>query len=79
VFGIDQYNGKLALVDHFATTGKTPRNFEIDPSGRFLFAANEASDNIAIFRIDEATGRLATTGQILTTPAPVSLRFVVAQ
>jgi 6-phosphogluconolactonase len=78
VFGIDQYNGKLALVDHFATTGKTPRNFEIDPSGRFLFAANEASDNIAIFRIDEATGRLATTGQILTVPAPVSLRFVAA-
>ena len=76
VFSIDQHNGKLTLVNHFSTLGKTPRNFELDPSGRLLFAANEDSGNIVIFKINLNTGKLTPTGQTLSAPAPVSLRFV---
>jgi len=79
VFAIDQQDGKLTVVDHFSTLGKTPRNFEIDPSGRFLFAANEDSANIVIFKIDLKNGKLIPTGQTLSVPAPVSLRFVEAR
>ena len=37
-----------------ASQGKTPRNITIDPSGQYLFAANQGSDNIVIFRRDAA-------------------------
>ena len=36
LFSIDSHTGALTLVDHFPTQGKTPRNFEIDPTGKLL-------------------------------------------
>ena len=39
-------------------TEKRPRSFDIDPSGRFLFAAAESSGRLAGCRIDAATGKL---------------------
>ncbi|MSU32814.1 MAG: lactonase family protein, partial [Pedosphaera sp.] len=47
-----------------------------DPSGRFLFAAGQSSDDIRQFQIDAATGRLTSTGRILHVGSPVCLRFV---
>jgi len=59
--------------------GKTPRNFAIDPTGKFLLAANQESNNIVTFRIDPATGRLSPTGDIVEAPAPVCITFVAPQ
>jgi len=65
-------------VDHFPTQGKTPRNFEIDPTGKFLFLANQDTNNVVVFRIDPNSGRLTPTGQTLHVPSPVCLKFVAA-
>jgi 6-phosphogluconolactonase len=40
-------------------TEKTPRTFDIDPSGHFLFAAGESSGRLAAYRINQETGSLA--------------------
>lgn len=40
IFSVDQETGKLTLVGHEPTRGKFSRNFNIDPTGRFLVAAN---------------------------------------
>jgi 6-phosphogluconolactonase (cycloisomerase 2 family) len=40
------------------TDGKTPHNFPIEPSGRFLLAANQNLDSIVVFHIDEKSGKL---------------------
>ena len=53
----------------------TPRNFAIDPSGTFLLVANQKSDNIVVFRLDQKTGRLSATGQTAEVPSPVCLKF----
>ena len=45
-------SGALTTVDRVPTQGKTPRNFEIDPTGRYLFAANQDSDSIVVFSRD---------------------------
>jgi 6-phosphogluconolactonase len=66
------------LVEHVPTQGRTPRNFKIDPTGRYLFAANQDSNSIVIFKIDPLTGRLAPTGQVLEVHAPVCIQFVPA-
>jgi len=76
VFAIDPGKGTLALVEHQATRGKTPRNFGLDPTGAWLLAANQGSDTIVVFGIDRATGRLRPTGQVVEVGAPVCIKFV---
>jgi 6-phosphogluconolactonase len=76
-FSIDRAKGTLKLIGEFPTMGKTPRNFAIDPTGRFLLAANQESGNIVVFRIDAATGRLTPTGEVVEVPAPVCIAFAV--
>ena len=71
VFSIEQSTGKLNLVQHVSTQGKTPRNFAIDPAGGFLLAANQNSDNVVTFRIDRESGRLSPTGHVAEIPTPV--------
>ena len=46
----EKWQGTLTAIDHVPTKGKTPRNFAIDPSGRYLLAANQESNNIVVFR-----------------------------
>jgi len=58
-----------------STQGKVPRFFALDPSGTFLYAANQNSDTIVTFRVDASTGRLKPTGQIVRTGSPSSIAF----
>jgi 6-phosphogluconolactonase len=76
IYRIDGSSGKLALVGHESTRGKTPRNFTIDSSGTFLFAANQDSDTIVCFRIDPDSGRLTPTGQVANVPTPVCVKIL---
>jgi 6-phosphogluconolactonase len=62
-------------VEQVSTGGKTPRNFALDPTGRFLLVANQRSDSILSFRVDAETGRLTPTGSKVELPAPVCIRF----
>jgi 6-phosphogluconolactonase len=78
VFAIDPLRHTLKLAAHVPTFGKTPRNFAIDPSGAYLLAANQDSDNIFIFRINPKTGIPAPTGQVFEVPSPVCLTFMPA-
>ena len=79
VFTVDAKSGKLTLVQHESTQGKTPRHFAIDPSGKWLFAENQNSDSVVVFAIDVATGKLKPTGQTLTIGSPVCAVFLKAQ
>jgi 6-phosphogluconolactonase len=76
VFAVEEATGKLQLVEHVPTKGKTPRNFAMDPAGAFLLAANQDSDSIVVFRVDASTGRLTPTGQVLRVGSPVCVKFV---
>ncbi|MEE8452662.1 MAG: beta-propeller fold lactonase family protein, partial [Thermoguttaceae bacterium] len=78
-FAIDQATGRLTWLGSQPTQGKTPRNFGIDPTGKYLLAANQNSDNVVVFRIDTSTGHLLPTGQSLTVPSPVCVKFVAME
>ena len=76
VFRIDQNTGTLTTVGHQHTGGKNPRNFTIDPSGRFLICAHQDSDTIEVFRIDQSTGMITPTGFGLRNIAePLCIQF----
>jgi 6-phosphogluconolactonase len=75
VFSISAFDGRLTGVGQQSTLGKTPRNFCLDPTGKFLLAANQNSNNIVVFRIDPLTGMPVPTGQTLSIPSPVCIVF----
>lgn len=76
IFRVDERTGKLTVVGHESTKGKTPRNFGIDPTGQYLLAANQQSNTIVAFRIDQKTGELKPTGHTLSIPTPVCVKFL---
>src|SRR5215471_5128728 len=63
IYKINQKNGSITLVGHQSALGKTPRNFNFDPSGNFLLVANQESDDIVIFKVDKKTGLLSDSGK----------------
>ncbi len=76
VFSIDPASGKLTIIEHAPTQGRTPCNFNLDPNGKYLFAENQESDTVVTFSINQDTGKLTPTGQVLHIPYPVCLRWV---
>ncbi|TDD75561.1 lactonase family protein [Flavobacterium caseinilyticum] len=68
-------NGKLLLKGQSSTLGKGPRNFAIDPTGNFLLAAHQYTNDIVIFKRNKTTGALTDTGKKITLCSPVCLVF----
>ncbi|MEO6550137.1 MAG: lactonase family protein [Ferruginibacter sp.] len=76
IFKVNGLTGKLTLVGRQSTLGKTPRNFNFDPSGNFLLVANQESDDIIIFKINKKSGQLTNTGKKINVPNPVCIQWI---
>ena len=74
-FVIDEDSGQLAYQGEVPSGGRVPRGFAIDPSGSFLLAANQGSDNVVIFQIDYSTGKPMETGHEAKVSQPVCVKF----
>jgi 6-phosphogluconolactonase len=73
-FTIDAQTGQLSPQSHVPSGGRTPRNFCIDPTGHYLLVANQDSNNIVVFSIqDDGTLKEVYT---FTVPMPVCLKFL---
>jgi 6-phosphogluconolactonase len=68
-------NGSLELSEQVSTSGKGPRDFAIDPSGNYLLAAHQYTNDIIIFKRDKTTGKLTETGKKIELCSPVGLVF----
>jgi 6-phosphogluconolactonase len=68
----------LSLVGHEATQGGGPRTFTIDPTGALLLVANQDTDTVVTFWIDQNSGTLRATGRMAAVPTPVCLQLVSA-
>jgi 6-phosphogluconolactonase len=73
---IDHDALKLEPIGVWKTGGKIPRDFALDPSGRWLVAAHQNSNDLSVLAIDGATGGLTDTGHRLSTGTPVSVLFL---
>lgn len=69
-------NGLLTWVGSQPTLGLAPRNFAIDPTGNFLLAANQNSNEIVIFKRNKTNGLLKDTGKRIAVGRPVCIQFV---
>ena len=68
--------GKLTFVDYEWTRGNYPRSFAFDLTGSFLYSCNQRADNIAIFQVDRATGKLKFTEQYVPVGNPSCIVFL---
>jgi 6-phosphogluconolactonase len=75
VFSVTEPTGALTLEQVVSTDGDWPRNFTLDPTGRWLLVANQRSDSVVVFGRDPDNGRLTPTRQRIAIPSPVCLRF----
>ena len=67
--------GLLSLAGHTNCGGDWPRNFAIDPSGKYILVGNQRSGNISIFSIDEKTGLPAGPLADFSMGAPACIKF----
>ncbi|MEW2071486.1 lactonase family protein [Streptomyces sp. NPDC007346] len=56
VLTLDETGEKAALVATVGCGGRWPRDLTLDPSGQWLYAANEHSGNVSWFAVDAETG-----------------------
>lgn len=79
IFSIDSVTGYLATLADQPALGERPRNFNFDPTGKFLLIANQNSDEIVIFKRDIQTGLLTDTGNRISVGKPVCIKWVTAK
>lgn len=75
VFAIHPADGSLRFLQRIACGGHTPRQFTLDPSGRWLLCGNQTSATITVFRRDPTSGRIAGPTQTLAVNAPQFILF----
>lgn len=56
-------NGILTLAGRVPCGGEWPRNFVIDPSGKFLLVGNQKTNEISVFKINKKTGMPEKVGE----------------
>jgi len=66
----------LTAVGHQAMGIRTPRNFAIEPTGKYMLVANQSGGNVIVFRINQSTGELIPTSSGVQVPSPVCVRFM---
>ena len=74
-FRVDADTGRLTFLARTGSGGKVPRDLTLAPSENYLLAANQESDNIAVFARDAKTGLLAETGKSFPLSRPQCLVF----
>ena len=55
--------------------GTMPRDFIIDPTGKYLLVANQGSNNIVIFKRNAKTGLLSSLRDQVQVQKPVCLQM----
>lgn len=76
VFAIDPNTGELKELQRRSVEGDHPREFSLDPSGRFVLVANQKSNQIVVIERDVQSGLLGKTVQTLAFDAPSDIKFL---
>ncbi|HEY6491127.1 MAG: lactonase family protein [Terracidiphilus sp.] len=75
-FKADPKTGALTPMKRSSCGGKTPRNFALDPTERWMLVANQNSSVISIFARNAETGELANQGKNVEAATPMRILFM---
>lgn len=59
IFSVNKLFNTLLLIEFHSTEGNAPRDFSVDSSGNWLIVANQDSDSIVVFKINQRNGTLS--------------------
>ena len=68
VFPLDA-TGHMGTPRFTKSGGTTPRDFTLDGTGAFVYAANQGTGNVVVFGFDISSGALSPTGSTVSVPA----------
>ena len=75
-FKADWHSGALTSMRRSSCGGKTPRNFVLDPTERWMLVANQDSNQISVFARNPETGELANEGKSYEADTPMRILFL---
>jgi 6-phosphogluconolactonase len=75
IYAVDS-KGELTYKDSIKLGLRTPRSFAIHPSGEWLLAAGQGSNEVASYRLNPVTGLFTATGHKVAFPRPTKLLFM---
>ncbi len=70
-FRVDEQTGKLTLIEREFMRGATPRNFNIDATGKWLVVAGQDSHTLGVFAIDQKSGELQWNRSSIIVPSGI--------
>ena len=76
LFEFDRISESLNYIASYPTGGRTPRDFSIDPTGKWLLVAHQDSDTIAIFNVNSYNGTLSLFNTFENIKSPVCLSWL---
>jgi 6-phosphogluconolactonase len=71
-----QPNGELEKVGEVTQAIKTPRDFNIDPTGKYMIVANQDKDNLVVYEINAKTGKLTFKQESIAVRLPICVAFL---
>ena len=69
-------DARLTAAGHITGDIKTPRNFNVEPTGKWMLIASQDADKVGVFEIDTTTGTAKETKSSVTVGKPVCVKFV---
>ena len=76
LFVFDPITESLSFIASYPTEGRTPRDFTLDASGKWLLVAHQDSDTISIFNVNSYNGTLSFHKTVNNIESPVCLAWL---
>jgi len=76
LFAFDPIAESLSYIASYPTQGRTPRDFTIDATGKWLLVAHQDSDTISIFNVNSYNGTLSFHKTVNDIDSPVCLAWL---
>ena len=76
LFAFDPIAESLNYIASYPTQGRTPRDFTIDATSKWLLVAHQDSDTISIFNVNSYNGTLSLFNTVENIKSPVCLAWL---
>ncbi len=69
-------DGRLEKVGDVRQGIQIPRDFNIDPTGKFMVVANQTKNNLVVYSVNSETGELSFLHESVDTKEPICITFL---
>ena len=71
-----QKNGSLKSIGEIREGIEVPRDFNMDPSGKFMVIGNQKTNDLVVYRVDPKTGKMTFLSKSIGLKDPICFEFL---